>query len=364
MRRTLLLLPLALALAAPAQAGIFTVLKGAAKLGSLAGKAGKTAKLAKLGKGAALLKGAGKVSAVVAAERVFAQAARHADAIPIYVTRADDLGGLKVVMEGGDELAHTPGSLQRFTAELDTMADASEAARVDVYVDASAAGDVADLALGPNTRLWLANVDGPSLPMRAAADGAPEVRVAGDLWFRLGTEALEQVVGFAPQLADAQVTYAGPCGHDAPLDAASGAGTLVVLDDLDPSEHALWRAEAEARGIDLVVLGLEGVCDGDRPLAEAAATAEAARRAATLGDLWALAGSGVPPTARWTGDALTLEAGPHLMAFHPLGDDAVAAAPEPEDPYAPLKGFLVLVGLLGAGWAWKRFQAPAVTDGR
>jgi hypothetical protein len=335
------LLIVALGLSAPAHAGLFSALKGVTKLSKMASSAGKVTKAAK---GASLLKGAGQLSAVVAAERVFAHTASSASRVPLYVTRADD--GLKVVLSSGDELVHSPASLQRFTAELDEMATIADDAGVDLFVDASVASELAGLPVGPNTRVWLANVDGPSLPLRATADGAAEVGLGHDLWVRLGTDLAQVAVQIANAPVAAEVTVAGPCGTDPAeaIDQQLPGDTLVVLDDLDPSGRDAWVDYAAEHGLDLVVVGLADVCsDAALPVRAAA------ERAATTADLWALAQAEGPPVLEHTGSRLQVQRGDVLLAVHltALRDEYVA--PEEEDPYAPLKGFAVLC-VAGLGW--------------
>ncbi len=87
-------------------------------------------KLGKLGKGAAVLKGAKVLGVGVAAERVFL----YADDIGrVGVFVADDgSGALKVVMKGGDEVAHTADSFKGLVGDLDEMAKVADDAGVDV----------------------------------------------------------------------------------------------------------------------------------------------------------------------------------------------------------------------------------------
>lgn len=351
MRLGPVVLAMGLVCAAPAHAGIFSLLSGAAKLGKLAGKAGKAGKLAK---GASVLKGAGKLSALVAAERVFAHTARNANRVPVFVTKADD--GLKVVLASGDELAHTPGSLQRFTRELDEMAQLSDEAGVDLYLDASVADDLAQLPLGPNTHVYLANIDGPSLPLRAV-EGVTQAKVGNNLWLRLGSEALERAVLLAASPpVEVEVVTSGPCGVE-PLEAMQQAApgqTVVVLDDLDVTDRAAWVAYASAHQLDLVVLGLDEVCTADTPAPAAQQAASRVSQAPTWADVWALAQGDLPEVAMVDG-RLELRSGAALWSIHPPVAEAPPPAEEPEWLKA-LGGFGILVVFTGGWWMLNRWQ--------
>lgn len=298
----------ALALAPPAQAGLGGLLKAMSALGKGAAKAGGAVKAGKAGLGA--LKGAKLLGATVAAERVFVHVADDGARVGLYL--ADDgAGALKVVTEAGDELAHTPASLKTYVDDLDAMADVTPEAGVDLYLDADLLPRLAELDVGPNTRLWLANIDGPSLPLRKAADGALEVAVvaepggAGRLWFRLGGEAVEAAVELAMRptegrdvvVADPDCTGAiegaRPVGDVG--EAIRGArGTLVVVTDrpLDPAMETL----AVAHDLDLVVLGLADICPTDSPpLPEAELCVRQAHAATTVGQLWAAGSTAAAP---------------------------------------------------------------------
>lgn len=349
-----------LALAPPAHAGILSALSALSKVARVAGSAGKAAKLTKLAKGSAILKGAGKLTAVVAAERVFAHAARSGSRVPLYVTKADD--GLRVVMGSGDELAHTRDSLGALTRDLDTMAAGSAEAGVDVFLDASVAGELGDLAVGPHTRVWLANLDGPSLPLRAGTvPGTTEVAVARNTWVRFGTDVGDAALQVATSVPDVTVTVSGPCGAspDEALAEADAGDTVLLLSHLDEPAWAAWRADALDRGIDLVVLGLDEVCDGVQPSEQAHTLAEAATRAPTTGDLWTLL-DGPAPSLHLGDAALHLTAGDTTWAVHPAGSTSAEIPLEVDDETAFAIGLTAIVLLLvGVGVRLVRAVRPS-----
>ncbi len=211
MRGSILLFAL---LGAPvvAHAGLGSLLKAAAKVGATAGKAG--AKGAKLAKGGAALKGASILGTTVAAERVFLHTADDVGRVGMFVA-ADADGALKVVMRGGDEATHSVDSLKGLVSDLDEMAKVAD--------------DVGD-----NTRLLLANTDGPS-------------------WSVASTEAAPLVLERARDLGD-RLVLSGP-GVVA-VHAVAPEATIELVADAPADDLPEW-AKAALGG--LVLVGFLGI---------------------------------------------------------------------------------------------------------
>jgi hypothetical protein len=300
--RSLLLLPLLLGLvmAPPAHAGIGGLLKAVSA-------AGKLTKGAKLAKGASVLKGAKVLGAGVAAERVFAHGASSGARLGVFV--ADDgAGAIKLVMKGGDAVSETPASLRKTLADLDEMASATPDAGVDVFVDPSMVRRLGELDVGPNTRLFLANTEGASTPLRKAGDGV-QLGVGRDgsrFWVNVTSEVLQQTVGLMGQRTGGTTVVVtdpdceGQLGNvrvDSDLhDALEGQeGTVVVITESPLSPMELRKLASE-HGLDLVQLGLAEVC---APAVAAPATLtdliDRALLAPTVGDLWTLAQDDAAP---------------------------------------------------------------------
>ncbi len=70
-----------------------------------------------------------------------------------------------------------------------------------LFIDESALARLDDLAVGDNTRLFLANTDGPSWPIRQAANGATEVGVAKGRWLKLGAHLADVSLGLALRIS-------------------------------------------------------------------------------------------------------------------------------------------------------------------
>ncbi|HHO49528.1 MAG TPA: hypothetical protein ENK18_01345 [Deltaproteobacteria bacterium] len=232
--------------------------------------------------------------------------------IGVYV--ADDgAGALSVVMRGGDEATHSAASLRGLISDLDEMAKVADDAGVDVFVDPNALGRLDALATGPNTRLFLANTEGPSWPIRAGAVH-PELGVGPRAWLEVGRlerSALELVL----QLASGPLI--SPSGPIRVLDADCGGATDPALSELSVATHldeivggaqpgeVVWvLAEADPapgevaqlardHGIDLVVLGIGEVCLPDHAVDQGLApTLEEVHGARTLGQLWSVGRGG------------------------------------------------------------------------
>jgi hypothetical protein len=353
----------ALGLMAPpaAHAGLGSLVRLVAGAGKVATKAAPVAS-----KGALGLKGAGKLGALVAAERVFAHVADDAARVPVFVTRSDD--GFRVVMAGGDEVAHDASSLKTFTADLDAMAGASDEAGVDLYVDRSALGDLAGLSLTENTRIFLANTDGPSLPLRTLGDGGVEAAAAPGLWLRTDRIAFDLAVEVAQQAVSvSEVLAPAGCGGVDPkaaIDAAAEGDLLVVLDDVDPADREAWLAYASAHGVDLVVLGIAEVCAGDALSPTAAATAERAARATTVAEVWTSAGVfDLGAVAHALEDEALRLRGAAISAVHRGASEPAAAAATDVDSIEPplaLLAWATVAGLvIGVAWVWGRPKKPA-----
>jgi hypothetical protein len=237
-----------------------------------------TGKLARRG---ASLKGAKALGAGVAAERVFAKTADDLNRVGVFVAKESD-GSLRLVFRGGDEVVHTPSSMRQAVGELDEMGDALPGAGVDVYLDADALSVLDQVPSGANTRLFLANTNGPSWQIRMVETPVGmlhQVQVASNTWssvadvashlHRLTPHQLEE----APKVLDAQGCPNG-IGEDASaLDPATmndvlgqlSGDVVVVVTDIDDETTEL-QALAQLYDIDLVVLGLQDVCD-DAPAA-------------------------------------------------------------------------------------------------
>jgi len=369
--------PLALA-APPAQAGLGSLLKAAAKLGR-AGKVG--AKGGSLAKGGAALKGASLLGAGAAAERVFLHAADDVGRVGVFVADAGD-DAVKVVLRGGEEASHSVDSMRGLVRDLDEMARLSPDAGVDVFLDPNALRHLDDLPAGENTRLFLANTDGPSWPVRRAEGGVAHVGVGpgdgagGRAWLRMGPSVADLGLELALRLSSAPVVTGATrsaavdadCGEaTSPPVAATAAealqasqpGDTVVLFAESPEQHAADAAElAERHGIDLVILGLAEVCPAGQP-APPSLTAVLQRVLATqtLGELWAVGTTEAAPRvfdeARQLGDRLVLT-GPGVVAVHAVADvgDAVAGDDDelPEWVKAILGGCILLGFLAVKGW--------------
>lgn len=345
---------------APADAGLGSLVRAAAKIGSSAGKAGGAAVkgAGAAAKGGAAFKGASALGAAVAAERVFAHTADDAARMGVYVASSDD--GLRVVLEGGDELSHTPASFSRFVDDLDEMARVSDDAGVDVYVDADALPHLASLELGPNTRLFLANTDGPSIPLRVAADGMAEVGTKRT-WLRPGRvlddvalELLEAAVDLADDRLDRPVRLVvtdpdcGPVPGALAAPAAARAGELVVV--LGPF------AGDVPPGVDVVVPGIDDPC----PAAGGGAIDALRARvlaASTVEDLWTLGAVDAAPVlaeVRLEGSRLVVR-GAGLLGTHVL---AAPAEGSDDPPWWFVAGAVVL-GAVFVGWKVRRARAAA-----
>lgn len=403
----------------PAQAWVGALIKAAAKVGSVGAKAGARAGAvgakagakagavgAKAGaagaKAGVALKGASVLGTTVAAERVFLSMADDVGRVGVFV--ADDgAGALSVVMRGGDEATHSASSLQRLIGDLDEMARVADDAGVDVFVDPSALGRLDTLAPGANTRLFLANTEGPSWPIRAGAvhpeigvgsrawlSVDPVARVALDATLKLATSPLTSPVGQVLALdADcAEAAIPSVVGADrlsTAVEAAQPGETVLVLTDAPLPHDQVVVALALTHGIDLVVLGVDDVCV---PAAEHAAGAahpvEALlaqiHEARTLGELWSVGRAEPRVLELIQGSTTQLSlVGDGLVSTHSRVDAmlgeiwstaaedlsaaedpsaAAAGAGEPEDVPAWFVSLVLIlpVGLLaaGLGLAWSR----------
>jgi len=350
--------------AVSAEAGIGTLLRAAAKVGSAGAKVGK---VGKLGKAGAVLKGAKFLGVGVAAERVFL----HADDIGrVGVFVADDgSGALKVVMKGGDEVAHSADSFKGLVGELDEMAKVADDAGVDVFIDESALARLDDLAVGDNTRLFLANTDGPSWPIRQAANGAAEVGVAKGTWLKVGAHLADLSLDLALRLSslpldgtETRAVVDPDCdGAVTAEEAVDGAepGDLVLLVG-EPAETAELVALAEAHGVDVVLLGLADVCPPGEP-SPPELTDLLTRMASTrtLGELWAVAAKDGQPLVLDTVqdlESMAVVAGDGVVSvFHQVTEDVVEEELVPEWAKAPL-GALILFGFLGLKFGLGRLK--------
>lgn len=344
---------------APAEAGFFTLLKGAAKVGSAAAKGGRAAtaagkagsaaaKGATLAKGATVVgKGASVLGAAVAAERVFANVALDARRVGLFVTREGDAAAplFRVVTPEGDEAVYGAEAFQRYLGDLDELAKGVPDAGVDLYVDPSALDDVSwlvsrgadDVAEGASgtRRMFLADTDGASLPLRDGDLGV-ELAVADGVWVRSGDRGLSRLFDVAQTAFSAgDLWLVDPsCRDHVDRDtlvrsvAATPAGRpVVVVGEASPDDDVLIAAANEA-GVDLVVLGLAGVCDPEGVVVDpiVARAAALVSQPGKLGDLWALAagGEGVLVPADGLGVDLRLPLGRVVRGAPPLSLGALA----------------------------------------
>lgn len=368
MRRRLpwLVLPAALLFTPPAaHAGPGAILKGLAKLGKAGAKAGKAGKLAK---GTAALKGAKTLGAVGAAEAVFRHTPTSGARVGLFV--ADDgAGALKVVTESGEQLSHSADELGRMVDDLDQMAKVTPEAGVDLFVDPDALHRLGDLKLGENTRLFLANVDGRSLPIRHVASGGHEIALAvdgtgaGRFWLRLTTEAAEVALrlAMAPDDQARLVVADGECAPMAGVDEVASDpsallhdadATVVLLTETEPS--AVLMADAQRVGVDLVAIHLDVCVDASEPVPQAMAAIGRKQAAQTVADHWALAANAEQPTqvteVHERGDWLDV-VGPGFRATHRIS----AALPDDDEPPLWLTLTVGFLALIGAGWwYWPR----------
>jgi len=354
---------------APAEAGIGSLLRAVSKVGGKAGTVG--AKGAKLGKGGAALKGAGALGAVVASERVFLHVADDVGRIGVFV--ADDgAGALKVVMRGGDEAAHSVDSFGRLVDDLDGMGGALDGAGVDVFVDASAIGRLDSLAVGKNTRLFLANTDGASWPIRRAAGGAVDVGVADRIWVRVGAHVADVALDVALRVATMPLHGDEPRAVvDPDCDGSTTVGeaiasaepgeTLLLVGEASDLDDAALVELAMAHGVDVVLLGLAEVCPAGEPDAPQLGVV-LARMAEThtLGELWAVAADDGAPLVL---DQVEMASGQIVVA----GAGIVSVFAMPDTPAEELPewakailGALILAGFFGVKLWWsQRTEAGA-----
>lgn len=358
MRRFLAIAALVALTGAPAHAGISALVKLAAKLGSV-GKAGSAgAKSAKLAKAGTALKGAAALGAVGAAERVFVHVADDGARVAMFVASGGD-DALKVVGRAGDEASHTAGSLRRMVDDLDAMGDVAPDAGVDLYLDAGALDRLADLPVGANTRLFLANTDGPSWRLHRAADGAAEVAVGPSTRLRVAHTSLD----LALRLAQHQLRpdgeapeVAAECDGDpvrSELEAAAVGQVLVLLVEPGPATERALEAAAEA-GVDVVIIEQPGVCAVD-PAERTGGLLARAAEAETLADLWALGATEELPRLVERVEELAdhvVVSGAGFAALHAVGGEAVPeeVADEPPEYAQAALGALVLFGVIGGRW--------------
>jgi len=300
----------ALVAPAPADAGLLSGLAKLAKVGAKAGKAGKVAKLGSAVKGAKFL------GAAVAAERVFAHSARSGSRVGVFV--AEEGGALRVITAVGDDSMESVGGVNRIVGEFDEMAGATTDAGVDLYVDPSALSRLSELKIGKNTKLFLANTDGPSFPLRHVSGSLPEVGVGPDAWLRLAESGLElgfrlasqpwrssseQTLGLLPEGCGTETTSLDT--EELREELQGGAGDVLIVAERDgdvlrgpggtiPVAEILELAERH--GIDAVVLGIDDACttheDGrTRALTLLTGLADAQ----TVGDVWTLLGTDAAP---------------------------------------------------------------------
>ena len=272
--------------APPASFGwIGAVAKLASKAGQASKAAGAASKGATAAKASAALKGASHLGALVAAERVLAHVADDAARVPLFVSKADD--GLHLVI-AGEEVVHDAAGLRRVVDDLDAMASGSDGAGIDVYLDASALESAHDLALGPRVRLFLADVDGPSVPLRLEG-GVAAVSPARGVWLDVGSTLADAVLEVATSDLVRPPEVFGCEGAPAPSAGDLDGQVYVVLDGLSDAERAEWEQYADAHGVDLVVLGLSGVCEGGQLTPAGVAARQQALAATTHAALWSLA---------------------------------------------------------------------------
>ncbi|MBX2801262.1 MAG: hypothetical protein KTR31_26530 [Myxococcales bacterium] len=333
-RRTLgcLVVLVAMALAAPpAEAGIGGLIRAAVKAGGKAGsKAGAKAGTKAGAVGAkAGAKGAAAAGTAVAAQGVFAGSVDDVGRLGVYVADKGD-GTFSAITRAGDDLAAGSDDIAR---TFDDVANAADDIELDVFVDRSAVGRLDDLDVGEGTRLYLADADGGSLPLRRGMDG-PEVELDEGLWMDLAKEAgwatFDLAVEVGQQsagLIDTVWPIDPDCDDDgvqaslgAALSEAAPAQTVVAVTAQPTPDGATVRALAKEAGVDLVVLQVSEVCGVDGQVsAETSEVIARVHAAESRADLWS-ANRGSDDGQRIVGerfenDELTL-AGVGIAASH------------------------------------------------
>ena len=381
-------------LAGPAHAGLFSALGKAAKLAGKAGKGvGSAAKVA--GKSGAAV---GKMGAVgktaVAAGKLglglgllevgeraaltFGRLADDGAHAAAYVARAPE-GQLWVVGREAAPLATAPEGLAGATAKL--AADAEMVLVVDVGV-AAERGAVTEVAAAQR---YVTDLEGLPHPLRQGPDGRWWVERAGDASdvVDLAQFTLDEL-GTDPE-ADLPsplilLGEPSPCWNQTTerlLVRPGGAEALPVLNAAHPppgfpvvvarSQAALAPAAAAARaqGLDLLGLVVPDLCDGAAILAlQAMVSADLDRGAraplAGAAPFVAHEATGQDPLevhATWeTGPAGALGA---LWLLHPA-EAAVLEAEVDEAQEEPPLWFMVTVGLVVGGLAWREYRKKLV----
>jgi hypothetical protein len=359
MRRLLVLaVTLALVAAPSAEAGPFSILKGAAKLSKLA-KVGKVAKLGKvgalgkagaLGKGGVLAaKGGMMLTAAVAAERVFASVADDGARVAMFVTREGD-DAFRVITRGGGDEVMSGAQLKTHLGELDEMAHAAPEAGVDVFLDPALAADV-PTGVGAKTKWFAANPEGKSWEIVAGTQG-PTVELWPNVRASMTMDVAGSVLGMAdtllppaakrtwqslPSRCDAGVEGMSPATDDDPD--FRTASRVVVLDDAEPFANLADRSLNHRSGFEFAMIRLvvDDPCNTTVPGLEAAASG--LQRAPTLDAVWtALAALGtVEVTGAEIRDADALFEGvagalPFEVAVHTELEFGGATAKEDEPP--------------------------------